>query len=225
MKQLCKVVMLSTEKASELFIGNNNQLFIGIALPSTSKQINQHLYLTSDEEIKEGDWYLDTNDNIIKANKKNIEFNNPQIGWDKIIATTDKSLLQDFNKEGDGGYTIMPQIPESFIKAYVEAKGEIKEVLVEYQEYANNNKVDSKESYQFYLKNNANFEYKAKIRPDNTVIISASKTYTREDMISFASKVLQDINSNSLVYQYEDESGHVTINQEEFNKYIQNNLK
>lgn len=53
---------------------------------------NQNLFITSDEEIKEGDWYLDTTINVAFKNDK-IFLNG--VGYKKIILTTDQDLIKD----------------------------------------------------------------------------------------------------------------------------------
>jgi hypothetical protein len=64
---------------------------------------SQHLYILSDEEIKEGDWFVGFADGsikpfVMKADESTVEINNWQLnkkGYSsnkKIIATTDRSL-------------------------------------------------------------------------------------------------------------------------------------
>jgi hypothetical protein len=58
-------------------------------------KINNNIYITSDEEIKEGDWYLDTfNTQRIKANQfsDHKHYGN---ACKKIILTTDTELIKD----------------------------------------------------------------------------------------------------------------------------------
>ena len=51
---------------------------------------NQHIYITNDEEIKEGDWFLDDNNSVSKSYKlSHVQFANPR----KIILTTDQDLI------------------------------------------------------------------------------------------------------------------------------------
>jgi hypothetical protein len=51
-----------------------------------------HIYITSDEEIKEGDWFLDDNNSIGQSYKlSHVQFANPK----KIILTTDQDLIKD----------------------------------------------------------------------------------------------------------------------------------
>jgi hypothetical protein len=51
---------------------------------------NKHIYITNDDNIKEGDWYLDT---IINTLFKSKIFLN--VGYKKIILTTDLDLIKD----------------------------------------------------------------------------------------------------------------------------------
>ena len=84
--------VLPTDKPSRIRIGNNGNFVFGLMQNSiTSKNdsyTNQHIYITSDEEIKEGDWYYyfghivkyDSDENTLTPNCK------------KIILTTDQDL-------------------------------------------------------------------------------------------------------------------------------------
>ena len=75
-----------------------------------------HLYFTTDEEIKEGDWYL-YNGGVHKCPHSMMGNENP-----KIVASTDPKLIA----EG------VAQPSQDFIKAYCE-QGGIDEVDVEYE--------------------------------------------------------------------------------------------
>lgn len=128
----CEVVMLSINrkanlvgkhlvlnKEGKLYIWDTDKLGVQNSLPI------QHLYILSDEEIKEGDYYLDEHNNIGKAFKNNAGFYR---NCKKIIATTDKSLI--IKNDCDCGATTyegcsqclkqVPQLPQSFIKKFVE---------------------------------------------------------------------------------------------------------
>ena len=88
----------------------------------------QHLYITSDEEIKEGDWrVVFLEHNCITP----IGVNQEGVGK-KIIATTDRSLSIHWNKQD---YKSLPFIPQSFITHYITEynKGNvITKVMIEY---------------------------------------------------------------------------------------------
>jgi hypothetical protein len=111
-----------------------------------------NIFILSDEEIKEGDWYIDSYNNICQY--KDLS----KIGIDKgegkkIIATTDSSLsncTKCGNKENYHNNTVieilcnecgnffnkLPQPSQSFLEVFVTEynKGnQIKEVLVEYE--------------------------------------------------------------------------------------------
>jgi hypothetical protein len=113
----------------------------------------QHLYITSDDEIKEGDWYLVelfkiTGESIglqleqcketeeVWINNFDIASTRHQDNCKKIIATTDTSLkIPDFPELENTAYRSLPQPSDKFIQAYIDAynKGEkIEKVLVEY---------------------------------------------------------------------------------------------
>lgn len=53
---------------------------------------NQHVYVTGDEEVEEGDWYIRIiGYNPLKADKNYVLYR----GDEKIIMTTDQNLIQD----------------------------------------------------------------------------------------------------------------------------------
>ena len=66
---------------------------------------NQHIYITSDEEIKEGDWFVHSSHGtttLLKCksiNLKEVIDNEGKVCWieysKKIILTTDKMLVDD----------------------------------------------------------------------------------------------------------------------------------
>jgi len=154
MLKQCQVVMLTTNQKTQLFIpknGKNLHLSKGIHKDYCNYQ---YLYITSsNEEIKEGDWKYCSKTNYITQYKETKDsVVNERECCKKIIATTDKSLIYN----PIGSRFNIPQIPESFIKAFVESNGTIKEVLVRYNQF------DSKEII---------------INPDNTINISLIEDY------------------------------------------------
>lgn len=169
MKQLRQVVMLPTEKASKLIHSSNGILHYCQSdniLEPNSKASNQHLYIISDEEIKEGDWYIDNSAGLNSIYQRpnstgigrNIRSSYKEKSMRKIIATTN----ENFRYYKDSFMSVrsqLPKIPESFIKAYVESNGTIKEVLVEYNEPLNQKLKDE------------NIKW-IKLHSDNTIIIS-----------------------------------------------------
>lgn len=129
-----KVVMLSTnEKAPEhdylfLYQPSNRLVKDGFV---------QHLYILSDEEIKEGDWCVNKNlDTVYQIG------NGDSSNWLKVIATTDKALgLNKYDQQiverWGNSKNQLPQPSEGFLDVYVDFynRGKpITEVMVEYEE-------------------------------------------------------------------------------------------
>lgn len=99
-----KTTKYETEGTIELF--SNKLSITGKVKPSqhpfvrgSSKQ--QHLYIISDDEIKEGDWFIGDNISIKQCTLNNGGNINFKGGWysgstncKKIIATTDTSLYE-----------------------------------------------------------------------------------------------------------------------------------
>jgi len=106
-----------------------------------------HIHFTSDEEIKEGDWYL-FNDEVHKADKvihANLTYylqggKHSLSSCRKIIATTDKKLTIEKSCIKVKCECVseckltqsLPQIQQSFVKEYVK-QGGIDEVELEYE--------------------------------------------------------------------------------------------
>lgn len=114
MKKLVNVLMLSN-KDGLIYLGNEDK-DLGLSSTGSYSEFHynkQHLYFTSSEEIKVGDWSIVT---YLDTNKQEAVYNTAGgIIAEKVIATTDKSLG-------------LPLIPQSFIEEYVKSSGEIKEV-------------------------------------------------------------------------------------------------
>lgn len=90
--------IIPTDKPSIFYYNEiHKNYFINkkIKMPHLIEDENQNIYITSDEEIKEGDWYYDiTLEQIIRANVNSDH--NAYIGsCKKIILTTDLELQKD----------------------------------------------------------------------------------------------------------------------------------
>jgi hypothetical protein len=195
------VVMLTTNKESDIWESKHGRLHYQEANfndPDECK--NQHLYIISNEEIKEGDWCINTNkDTILQINNitsstQGLEY------WKKIIATTDPSLN-------------LPQLPESFIQAYIKAYNEgnpITEIALEMEEGLHKGEeIDKSYPKEFIEALNT-----PKTREDNTVIVHQSKTYSREERDNDIIKALQ-------LY---DSRVNQTYSVEKLKKWIEENL-
>ncbi len=86
--------LLPTKNPSRLYLHSNGELQLRHNLSRTDDYLgsNQHIYITSDEEIKEGDWVLDILSNKIIKSELKLE-DNGRIK--KIILTTDLNLIDD----------------------------------------------------------------------------------------------------------------------------------
>jgi len=160
LKKVQLVMLPTNEKAKDHLIYKNQDGTIGLSQTRKyylDSQKIQHLYFLSDEEIKEGDWFvlkIDTQLTIYQCDKiESFGYIKPKSklkdAWGKevchkIIATTDSSLKVIIpcpdNKEGcEVLHTkSLPQPSQSFLEVFVREynKGhQIKEVLVEYEEY------------------------------------------------------------------------------------------
>jgi hypothetical protein len=89
--------ILPTDKPSilHLYTDENGTRLETFEVEYSHTRDTQHIYITSDEEIKDGDWYLDTfNNQRIKANEfsDHKHYGN---ACKKIILTTDQDLITD----------------------------------------------------------------------------------------------------------------------------------
>lgn len=107
-KQESMVILLPTDKPSRLSILNSGKLNFGAEIINSSNSKPQHIYITNDEKIKEGDWYID-NHVIIKAAKFGLG-NEYKPRTKKIILTTDQDLIND------GVQSIDDELLEWFVK-------------------------------------------------------------------------------------------------------------
>lgn len=170
----------------------------------SNSYIAQHLYIISDDEIKEGDWVLFSYNRengmlfkFIEKNKfgssklynpitKKEEWFGDMFVYKKIIATTDKLYSQDYTPLGCSIGISLPKPSQQFIEKFIEEynKGNvIKYVLVEY--------VNTFKSVKNYYINKKDLLYdKLKINPkDNTVTIKKLKdSWNREEVIEIIKK-------------------------------------
>lgn len=132
----------------------------------------QHLYITTDEEIKEGDWFYNSNMNrVAKCSRSTVLCD----AYYKIIATTDPKLI----------VVGVAKIEQYFIEEYCKAGG-IDKVLVECKriphfdiEYSHGGLRTEKFNGVTYEDTN-----EPKLNPDNTIIIhpAEEKMYSLDDI-------------------------------------------
>lgn len=207
----CKVVMLPTEKATKLFIDtvyNKGTLKYGIPLDG----IYQHLYILSDEEIKEGDWCIAhqsvlSNNNskayirefytdVVQYSKEGVKTSGryDTIRFEKIIASTDLLVEKD---NGDPAHEddYLPRPSNAFLKAYCE-KGSIDEVLVEYERGTQQWWTAFYKQNQNGIDNPDNFPSLLKIAPDNTITIKevqVKESWSREEVVKLITQYGIDV--------------------------------
>ena len=91
--------VLKTDKPSRLHFTEFEEELV--FTPKYEKLDGVNIYITSDEEIKEGDWFLcldngKCNDSIYKANEAWLNMEEKQPSYcKKIILTTDQDLIKD----------------------------------------------------------------------------------------------------------------------------------
>ena len=209
-----KVHLLATDndnptQVSIMRLPQKNKLYSHVAGGEFRKGLQmghqpQHLYFTTDEEIKEGDWFICTP--TTKAAPSLHKCGNPTgsvkyvdttAGFGlfknlcrKIVATTNPELclkLKDSfpNKEAAVIYWNIPPIPKidiPFVEAYIKVYNEgspITEVLIEqekvYQQYEEPKGVFNKNPDKLVLK----------LKSNGSVIVHpvTKKTYTRQEVI------------------------------------------
>jgi len=82
--------VLPTDKPSRLRITSKDKLILS-TIPVGSKGETQNIYITNDEEIKEGDWvYLEKYKNVLQFKLPSNKY-----FYKKIILTTDQDLIKD----------------------------------------------------------------------------------------------------------------------------------
>jgi hypothetical protein len=87
--------ILPTEKPSRIYkqVNKLKLRFIADSPIDSDISINQHIYITSDEEIKDGDWVFNFEyDYIVQYDSKKHD---DKFWYKKIILTTDQDLIKD----------------------------------------------------------------------------------------------------------------------------------
>jgi hypothetical protein len=235
MKQKKQIIMLPSEKPSQIFKASNGLNYYPKPLHQVipEQAVFQHLYILSDEEIKEGDWYYNNTGRAIEYLKHLL----PSDGkyCKKIIATTDPELN-------------CPQIPQHIIEAYV--KKPFDEVEVEYEYLGDKGLIIadfSKEPPETVHREEPEPLYgNPKLNPDGTLAVSLvkfiddfdysnnplhpvieEKMYSREEVIDFGEYLMKLVNSvikkNTKMKPLNETSGEKLV-RDLFDKWIKENL-
>lgn len=242
----CKAILIASNQRAvlnQLCIGGiENKLFIlntGNSVYNCNSEgfdwKPQHLYIISENEIKEGDWMLDMyskNTIPVKCVKdiKSNEF------FKKIIATTDKRLgITDHRVSPVPNFCDFPQISQQFIEQYITEynKGNIiSDVLVEFEYFVEKGTIEILDNkYEIFypkkcsmsfgnldeIKNDKQVKSKLKINPDNTINIKTVKdSFSRDEVIK-------------LIESFTIDTHHISLNkhperEQAINKWIVKNL-
>lgn len=167
----------------------------------------QHLYITSDDEIKEGDWIYENTYNTISKAIYNADTLADK--FKKIITTTDTSLAikTDLSPMIERLMnTNLPQPSQQFISKYIESynKGNvIEDVLVEYERYSNPQVYGTAaEKYSIIDRLKINSK-------DNTITIKKLKdSYSRKEVIELFNKLGKDTKYFQETYSPELDLNH-----------------
>lgn len=130
---------------------------------------HHHLYMTSEQEIKKGDWIYNwlNNDLTTAVSFPWIQLHLKHLK--KVIATTDKSLS-------------LPLIPSSFIEEYVTKQGEIDKAKLQRRENDPSKPLISMDSFEL----------------DYVIILPIEdKTFSREEVIDFMVMAIMNDNSSA----------------------------
>lgn len=197
----CKVLLLPTnEKSAINFVFNTAYKKILSFKDSFSDNITfgeyQHLYILSDEKIKDGDWFINLEvKGLYRAHSESDHGINNLYKYifKKIIATTDKSLSLTCTcgavKVVNTGLCpechrfinipLLPQPSQAFIEKYVSEynKGNIiTDVLVEYE-------IRKYDSVRNVINSEGDYFHDLKISKDNNITIKKVKdSWTREEL-------------------------------------------
>ena len=227
LKKKCQIVLLPTnEKVNIVLLVEVNQLIynVDVMRNGVSKTSNQHLYITSDKEIKEGDWYIDDTNTVRQSVTSDKDYWSVRQDYKKIIAATDTSLISineqyfDVNKSRKSAVLeqkTLPQPSQEFIQRYIKEynKGNvISDVEVEYEvdKYDIRNQYKHTPSGKYHddepippspdrLFSNPSY-FIPKVNSDNTINIKLIKdSWSREEVIEFGLKCVNlgmDLNNN-----------------------------
>jgi len=218
----CNVVILSTKEKAPIKLLRNT-LYPLDYFEDSIRFDYQHLYITSDGEIKEGDWCIDLwNNKVIQMDKATKDMldagmlHNPHA---LIIATTDKLILDwDYKNDiphGDLYNKFLPTPSLEWIKYYIEQHNQgnvITKVIVEYK------RMYLPTYEEIYLKTKECTDWELKVNSDNTINIKSIKdSWSREEHIQDIKRII------ILEREYRDKCHHFIdiIDLEDFiNKYV-----
>ena len=241
----CKVVMLPTNQKADVnsLLIQNNKLSLSTKVfqdainrrvesnPDSSSCIkNQHLYILSDDEIKEGDYFYYPLINSVReylGAEDNLEISRHKVS--KVIASTDMSLTHLVGV-GKNITSDLPHPSQSFIEKYVEEynKGNvITDVLVEYTHLCKNCGMKMRDNGCIAECGKEYIEVLYTNPKDNTITIKKVKdSWSKEEVNNILNTVLNNILCRPLNPISEDIRKYPNSNKigDYVNKWIEENL-
>lgn len=213
--------MLTTNEKSKLVLSFKEKSFNQLTEPKLtlieeanyqlSNIQSQHLYITSNDPIQEGNWITDGK-RIAQVNCLTINDPNKHL-YKKIIATTDTSLK--INKFDSGVFKdlkySLPSPSQEFIEKYIEEynKGyQIVEVLVQYEEVNDFGEPYSFDDVDFGIEK----EYKLKLKDNTISIFKVKDNYSRDEVSNLLTR--------AWIHGQANPNCHYTIRE----KWIEENL-
>lgn len=167
-----------------------------------------HLYITSDEEIKGGDWHYNKNLNRIIREDWYGDLVSPKFECYKIVATTNPELHwkqlepKDWTYGGPQKIPLVAKIPEDFVAAFAKQQGNITEVMLEWD----NEHTKACGTRYRGCSPDCNFhEPKLKLRPNGTVHIFpvSEKKYSLDEVINLISSYVINTSQDAEATQYD----------------------
>jgi len=233
----CKVVMLATNEKVEFFVANYIRTFKEKLMLNG---YSQHLYILSDDEIKERDWCYHKDIGIVKCTKggewgefcskrvkRNFAMNDLLSKFYKVIATTDTSLRlsKPFETKNMGtlgnSLITLPKLPQSCITYYIAEynKGNvITEVEVEYEEsWLKDWETENKKRQGTWADEKL---IKLKLSSDDTITVKSLKEFwTRDEVVKLLQAIAQDAISEPEIFV----TG-ICFDNVKFTKWVESNL-
>lgn len=202
--QKCDCILLPTEKATWpncIWLGRTSgRLRLDKSYndkpksipPIDNSMLPQHLYFFSDEEIKEGDYHYNSDNNTIAQAKISLGIKAP-----KVIATTDSELWTKTPIDGAEGHFLnkpLPRPSNSFIDKFLSeynAGRKIEKVLVEMNR-----------EFEYEASAGKSYSFSVKVAPDNTITIKPLVMSKLEQLALLLEKagVRKYLNINSFGY-------------------------
>lgn len=195
--------MLSTNQLSKIWLTIENGKLNNdhtIQCSNSDAQKQQHLYILSDEEIKDDNWYFAVlHNHVWQALKGFIKstMTNPKSEY-KVIALTDSFLIVDAVFDYTHYNKFIPSPSQSFIDKYVTEYNNgniITDVMVEYERSVREKKLlDSMINSYSYTNNEIIITPILKVNSkDNTITIKKIKdSWTREEVIELLKSYLYE---------------------------------